>query len=434
MSKTQIYWLLIIIPAILLAIAASCLLLEQQIKVKKIEREVDRQLAVHRSEAIQFFIDSVKSELETAVRTSLADKDGLMELERTDPRVRSTAIWSKTHGFVYPDFNSALEEAPNLLQRYAPIITDDFAERRNAPVPDEDLQEQSLVRTVAKSAENFSQRNFGQMDDVAIKGEKVLVTTTKEYNFSSIFGSFRFKFQTRTPHVADIAPAEEALRGLKQMAMAAADFADGGNQSAERETNLVACAAEAECDEAPSPSELAASVPEPQTGDQQTSDLKLQTTNDTVLGGSLIARNEPRGRARRSPVPESAATETKKKSPAPPAKVRSEPLPAAAPDGASSHAKLAASTPESQTSAPEPQTSNLKPQTSNLKLQTLLTGKPSLSTVSSPSSAERTSTTTTSRSLTSKPPIFSRRFPASSIRSLSGAMSSRLRTGAANFS
>ena len=289
MSKTQIYWLLIIIPAILLAIAASCLLLEQQIKVRKIEREVDRQLAVHRSEAIQFFIDSVKSELETAFRKSLADKDELMELERTDPRVRSTAIWSKTHGFVYPDPNSSPNGTLRLLQRYAPIISGGFAERKNEAAPEEDLLEQSLVRTVAKSAENFSQRNFGQMADGASKGAKVIVAETLP----------------------------------------------GG------------CVADCEeFDEEPPLSELVASAPEP------------QTSKDIVLGGSLIARNEPMGEARRIPVPESAAAVTKKKSPPSPAKVRPEPLPAAAPDEAPSLAKLA-------TSTPEPQTTPLKPQTSN---------------------------------------------------------------------
>lgn len=99
-----IYWLLILIPAFTICLAAGRLLLHEQERITRLDRSSRAERAQTIAETLQITIETVEDELQQALveipKTHLVDT--LLNWEATNPLIRNVFVWDETAGLEYP--------------------------------------------------------------------------------------------------------------------------------------------------------------------------------------------------------------------------------------------------------------------------------------------------------------------------------------------
>ncbi|MBN2418164.1 MAG: HAMP domain-containing histidine kinase [Deltaproteobacteria bacterium] len=151
MEKRSIllYWLLILIPAIIISIAAFRLLYHEQERIDRLAIAAieDRTRAI--GETLQVAVEAVEDELTQALLGIPQDnlKDTLLDWEEKNPLVRNVFIWDEDAGLTYPETGiAATEEERNFISRFDGL----FSGRVTWPSkkPENDLQPKATGKLI----------------------------------------------------------------------------------------------------------------------------------------------------------------------------------------------------------------------------------------------------------------------------------------------
>ncbi|MGD9157405.1 MAG: HAMP domain-containing sensor histidine kinase [Desulfobacteraceae bacterium] len=128
MEKRSIlfYWLLILIPAIIISIATFRLLYHEQERIDRLAIAAieDRTRAI--GDTLQVTVEAVEDELTQALLNIHTDnlKEALLDWEENNPLVRNVFIWDEVSGLKYPEagIGSTIEER-NFIARFSGLFS-----------------------------------------------------------------------------------------------------------------------------------------------------------------------------------------------------------------------------------------------------------------------------------------------------------------------
>ncbi len=154
MAKRSIllYWLLILIPAIIISSAAYRLLYHEQERINRLSVSAVEDRARVIGESIQVTIDAVQDELTRSLLDIYEDniQATLLDWEENNPLVRNVFIWDKGRGLLYPEKGLvSTSEERNFISRFEGL----FSGRIPWPSLNRDItgeQESSLVQDIIK--------------------------------------------------------------------------------------------------------------------------------------------------------------------------------------------------------------------------------------------------------------------------------------------
>ncbi len=99
-----IYWLLMLIPAVAICLAAGRMLIHEQERITQLARDSRHERARSIAETLQITIDTVEDELQQALY-GIPDHrrvDTLLKWEASNPLIRNVFVWDETTGLQYP--------------------------------------------------------------------------------------------------------------------------------------------------------------------------------------------------------------------------------------------------------------------------------------------------------------------------------------------
>ncbi len=158
MAKRSIllYWLLILIPAIIISSAAFRLLYHEQERINRLSISAVEDRARVIGETLQVTIDAVEDELTNSLLDIPEDylQTTLLDWEENNPLVRNVFIWNEERGLVYPEEGLAsTSEERNFISRFGGL----FSGRIPWPSENSDItgelsnsNESSLVQGIKK--------------------------------------------------------------------------------------------------------------------------------------------------------------------------------------------------------------------------------------------------------------------------------------------
>ena len=147
-----LYWLLILIPAIIISSAAFRLLYHEQERINRLSVSAVEDRARVIGESIQVTIDAVEDELTRSLLDIPEDniQATLLDWEENNPLIRNVFIWDKDRGLLYPEKGLAsTSEERNFTSRFEGL----FSGRIPWPSLNRDItgeQESSLVQDIIK--------------------------------------------------------------------------------------------------------------------------------------------------------------------------------------------------------------------------------------------------------------------------------------------
>ncbi len=99
-----IYWLLMLIPAVAVCLAASRLLVHEQERIVQLGQTSRSERARTIAETLQITVDAVEVELQQALYKIPGHRlvDTLLEWEATNPLIRNVFLWDEATGLEYP--------------------------------------------------------------------------------------------------------------------------------------------------------------------------------------------------------------------------------------------------------------------------------------------------------------------------------------------
>ena len=99
-----IYWLLMLIPAVAICLAAVKLLVHEQERITSLARDSRHERARSIAETLQITIDTVEDELRQALFEIPANRrvETLLKWETSNPLIRNVFVWDETAGLKYP--------------------------------------------------------------------------------------------------------------------------------------------------------------------------------------------------------------------------------------------------------------------------------------------------------------------------------------------
>lgn len=98
------YWLLMLIPAVAVCLAASRLLVHEQERIARLGQTSRNERARTIAETLQITVDAVETKLQQALYEIPEDRlaDTLLEWEATNPLIRNVFVWDEAAGLEYP--------------------------------------------------------------------------------------------------------------------------------------------------------------------------------------------------------------------------------------------------------------------------------------------------------------------------------------------
>ena len=99
-----IYWLLMLIPAVAVCLAAVRLLIHEQERMTRLAQASRQERARSIAETLQITVDTVEDELQQALYEIPASRavDTLLAWEAANPLIRNVFVWNDTSGLAYP--------------------------------------------------------------------------------------------------------------------------------------------------------------------------------------------------------------------------------------------------------------------------------------------------------------------------------------------
>lgn len=155
MSKKSIiiYWLLLLVPAVLISVAAVRLLSHEQERISQAQRETILTRARAVAETIQLTVQAVEDELTLSLKEIPPGRleQTLLDWEEQNPIIRNAFIFKTGRGLVYPRQNSVVDDEKKLfMSRYNML----FSGNDNWPdksAPDVEAQQKVPAKAGAPS-------------------------------------------------------------------------------------------------------------------------------------------------------------------------------------------------------------------------------------------------------------------------------------------
>ena len=99
-----IYWLLMLIPAVAVCLAAARMLIHEQERMTRLAQASRHERARSIAETLQITVDTVEDELQQALYEIPASRgiDTLLAWEAANPLIRNIFVWDETTGLEYP--------------------------------------------------------------------------------------------------------------------------------------------------------------------------------------------------------------------------------------------------------------------------------------------------------------------------------------------
>jgi len=99
-----IYWLLMLVPAVAVCLAASQLLVHEQERISHLAQSSRNSRARAIAENLRITVDAVETKLQQALHEIPGDllADTLLEWEATNPLIRNVFVWNEATGLEYP--------------------------------------------------------------------------------------------------------------------------------------------------------------------------------------------------------------------------------------------------------------------------------------------------------------------------------------------